>query len=130
MIGWLMEFVQSGKPALAVSAVKCLGKLKPLNVEADLIGLLDRTDDDELRVACCRALGQIAKPQCVDSLYKLLLPQKTFIFRKKQNPQVRAAAAFALGQIAHPKSLESLARFVDDQDPRVREIARSRTAEN
>ncbi len=130
VIGWLMEFVQSGNTALAVSAVKCLGKLKPPNVEADLIGLLDRTDDDELRVACCRALGQIAKPQCVDSLCKLLLPKKTFIFRKKQNSQVRAAAAFALGQIAHPKSLESLARFVDDQDPRVREIARSRTAEN
>jgi HEAT repeat protein len=35
-----------------------------------------------------------------------------------------AAAAFALGQISHPKAAESLGRFIDDRDPRVREIAR------
>jgi HEAT repeat protein len=91
---------------------------------ADLIALLNSTDNDQLRIACCRALGQIAKPLCVDSLLKLLLPQRAFIFRKNQNSQVRAAAAFALGQISHPKAAESLARFVDDRDLRVREIAR------
>jgi len=37
---------------------------------------------------------------------------------------VRAAAAFALGQISHPKADENLARFAEDRDPRVREIAR------
>jgi HEAT repeat protein len=130
VVDWLMEFVQSGEPVLAASAVKCLGKLKPPNVETDLIGILNSTDNDELRVACCRALGQIAKPQCVDSLFNLLMPKKIFIFRKHQNSQVRAAAAFALGQISHPKAIEDLARFVEDRDPRVREIARSRTAKN
>jgi HEAT repeat protein len=124
VIEWLQEFLQSQKPALAARAVKCLGKLRPPNIVADLIALLNSTDNDQLRIACCRALGQIAKPLCVDSLLKLLLPQRAFIFRKNQNSQVRAAAAFALGQISHPKAAESLARFVDDRDLRVREIAR------
>jgi HEAT repeat protein len=124
VIEWLQEFVQSQDPALAVSAVKCLGSLKPPNVEADLIALLNSTDNDQLRIACCRALGQIAKPLCVDSLLRLLLPKRSLIFRKNQTAQVRAAAAFALGQIPHPKAAESLARFVGDRDPRVREIAR------
>jgi HEAT repeat protein len=127
VLDWLREFLQSEKPALAASAVKCLGKLKPPDVEADLLALLNSTSDDRLRVACCRALGQIAKPACVDSLVKLLQPQRSFIFRKKQSSQVRAAAAFALGQIPHPKAAESLSRLVDDGDPRIREIARKVT---
>ncbi len=124
VIDWLQEFVQSQKPALAASAVKCLGILRPPNIDADLIALLNSTANDQLRIACCRALGQIAKPLCVDSLLKLLLPKRSLIFRKNQNSQLRAAAAFALGQISHPKAAESLVRFVDDRDPRVREIAR------
>jgi len=124
VIEWLQEFVQSQNPALAASAVKCLGNLRPPDIEADLIALLNSTDNDQLRIACCRALGQIAKPLCVDSLLKILRPKRSFIFRKNRNSQVRAAAAFALGQISHPKVAESLARFVDDRDPRVREIAR------
>ena len=124
VLEWLQEFVQSGKPALMASAVKCLGNLKPPNLEADLIALLNSSNNDQLRVACCRALGQIAKPQCVDILLKLLQSKWAQIFRKSQNSQVRAAAAFALGQISHPKALAGLARFIDDRDPRVREIAR------
>ncbi|UCD77739.1 MAG: diguanylate cyclase [Desulfobacterales bacterium] len=123
ILEWLREFMQSQKPALAASAVKCLGKLKPPDVETELIALLNSTDDDQLRIACCRALGQIAKPASIDSLFKLLLPKRSFLFRKNHNSQVRAAAAFALGQISHPKAAESLARFVEDDDPRVREIA-------
>ena len=130
VIEWLMEFVQSENTVLAAGAVKCLGEIRPPNVEVDLIALLNSTEDDRLRVACCQALGQIAKPQCVDPLFKLLLPKKTFIFRKNQSSQVRAVAAFALGQISHPKALENLALLVNDRDPRVREIACSRTAKN
>jgi diguanylate cyclase (GGDEF)-like protein len=124
VIEWLREFLQSQKPALAASAVKCLGNLRPPNIEAELLALLNSTKNDQLRIACCRALGQIAKPLSVDSLLQLLLPKRSFIFRKNQNSQVRAAAAFALGQISHPKAAASLVRFADDRDPRVREIAR------
>lgn len=124
VIEWLQEFLQSQKPALAASAVKCLGNLRPPNIEAELIALLNSTENNQLRIACCRALGQIAKPLSVDSLLQLLLPKRSFIFRKNQDSQLRAAAAFALGQISHPQAAASLVRFVDDRDPRVREIAR------
>jgi HEAT repeat protein len=124
VVEWLQEFLQSPKPALAASAVKCLGNLRPPNIEAELIALLNATADDQLRIACCRALGQIAKPLSIDSLHQLLMPKRSFIFRKNEDSQVRAAAAFALGQIPHPKAAASLVRFVDDRDPRVREIAR------
>ena len=127
MVEWLREFMQSQKPALAASAVKCLGKLKPPDVETELIALLNSTGDDQLRIACCRVLGQIAKPVCIDSLLRLLLPKRSFPFRKNHNSRVRATSAFALGQISHPKAVESLARFVEDRDPRVREIARKAT---
>jgi len=123
-VEWLREFMQSPKPSLVASAVKCLGVLKPPDVETELIALLNSAGDDQLRIACCRVLGQIAKPGCIDTLIKHLLPRRTFPIRKNHNPRVRAAAAFALGQISHPKAAESLARFVEDRDPRVREVAR------
>ena len=124
IVEWLREFMQSPKPSLVASAVKCLGKLKPPDIETELIALLNSTGDEQLRIACCRVLGQIAKPACIDVLFKHLLPQRSFLFRKNHSPRVRAAAAFALGQISHPKAAESLARFVEDRDPRVREVAR------
>jgi HEAT repeat protein len=124
VVDWLKEFLQSDMPLLAATAVKCLGKLKPPEVEADLEALLNATNDDRLRIACCRALGQIAKPACINTLLGLLLPRRVFIFRKTTSAQVRAAAAYALNQISHPKAAASLVRFVDDRDPRIREIAR------
>jgi HEAT repeat protein len=60
-------------------------------------------------------------------LLKHLLPKRSFPLRKNHNSRVRAAAAFALGQISHPKAAEGLARFIEDRDPRVREIARKAT---
>jgi diguanylate cyclase (GGDEF)-like protein len=127
IVEWLREFMQTQKPSLAASAVKCLGILKPPDVETELIALLSSTGDDRLRIACCRVLGQIAKPACIDVLLKHLLPKRSFPLRKNHNSRVRAAAAFALGQISHPKAAEGLARFIEDRDPRVREIARKAT---
>ena len=49
-----------------------------------------------------------------------------FFRRKRRNPQVRATAAFALAQIPHPRIAEILSPFVEDQDLRVKEIARNR----
>lgn len=124
VIEWLQELLQSPNTVLAVSAVKCLGNLQPPNVETELIALLNSSDNVQLRIACCRALGQIANPLCADALHKLLLPQRSFIFRKNQDSRVREAAAYALGQISHPEASQSLLQFVDDRDPAVQEIAR------
>jgi diguanylate cyclase (GGDEF)-like protein len=124
-IGLLFDLASTQKGTLAVSAIKCLGKLNPPNVDKTLIHLLDSTKEDELCIVCCRALGQIASVAAIEPLSKLLVPKGFFPFRKKRNPEVRAAAAFALGQISNPQVSEILAPFVEDRDPRVREIARS-----
>ena len=79
-------------------------------------------------IACCRALGQIADPAAVEPLANMLTQGSILSFRKKSSA-VRAAAAFALAQVPNPRVSEILAPYVDDRDPRVRQIARSRIAE-
>lgn len=124
-IALLLELAKTQTGHLAVSAIKCLGKLKPPNVDETLIDLLESTREDELCIVCCRALGQIATPHAIHPLTRLLAPKGFFPFRKKRNPDVRAAAAYAIGRISHPDVRGILAHFVDDKDPRVQEIAKS-----
>ncbi len=123
----LLEFVKSHHSDLAVGAIKCLGKLRPEGLEAELVMLLNSSKDDQLCIACCRVLGQIADPGSVEPLAQVLLPKRSLFYRKWRNPQLRAAAAFALGQIQHPRAEEHLVLYINDRDPRVREIARRAT---
>jgi HEAT repeat protein len=124
-IALLLELAHTQTGNLAASAIKCLGKLKPPNVDETLMDLLDSTKEDELCIVCCRALGQIASPAAIEPLTRLLVPQGFFPFRRKRHPDVRAAAAYAIGRISHPDVRGILANFVEDKDPRVQEIARS-----
>jgi hypothetical protein len=121
----LLDFAKHHDGATAAGAVKCLGKLKMQEVETELIALLNSSDDEQLCIACCRALGQIAMPISIKPLAAMLMPKRWFIFRKKRSAQLRAAAAVALRQIPDPRAANHLANFIDDKDPRVREIARN-----
>lgn len=125
IVALLLDLANTQTGNLAVSAIKCLGKLKPPNVDERLIDLLDSTKEDELCIVCCRALGQIASPIAIEPLTRVLVPHGFFLFRKNRNPDLRAAAAYALGRISHPDVHGILAHFVDDKDPRVQEIAKS-----
>jgi len=125
-INLLLKYAKDRETSLAVVAIESLGKLKPTAAVEVLNSLLETSRDTERLMACCRALGQIADPASVEPLTKIL-SQRGFLFRrKKRRPEVRAAAIFALAQISHPQAVQSLALFVEDRDPRVREIARSR----
>ncbi|MBI5967329.1 MAG: HEAT repeat domain-containing protein [Deltaproteobacteria bacterium] len=125
-VNLLLEYAESKETILAVQAIESLGKLKPTAAVEVLNSLLETSRDTERLMACCRALGQIADPASVEPLTKIL-SQRGFLFRRKKGrPEVRAAAIFALAQISHPKAAQSLALFVEDRDPRVQEIARSR----
>ena len=122
----LLGYVRGQNTGLAVDAMKCLGKLKSQAALEVLIPLLGSTNDPKLIMACCQALGQIGEPAGVEPLLSILKGKGSFFRRKRRNPQVRATAAFALAQIPHPRIAEILSPFVEDQDLRVKEIARNR----
>jgi HEAT repeat protein len=124
-IEMLLDLVKNGEANLAVSSVKCLAKLNPPKTDEALSTLLGTTRDEELSLACCQALGQIASPSSIEPLSNILDPKGFFFLRKKRSPQVRAAAAFALGQISHPQVPQVLAPLINDGDPRVQEIVKS-----
>jgi len=121
----LLDYVKNENVDLAVEAIGCLGKLKPLAAVEVLISLIDSTHDTKRLVAFCQALGKIGDPACIDPLTKLLRQKRSFFHRKRRSPQVRAMAAFALAQIPHPRSAEVLAAYIDDRNPRVKEIAKT-----
>ena len=125
MAGLLLDFVKNNDGEVAAGAIQCLGKLGQEGIEEELIDLLLNSKDDQLCIACCRALGQIGRPAGIDPLAEMLAPRRVFLFRKNRNAQLRAAAAVALGQIPDPRAVQRLAIFKDDSDPRVREVARS-----
>ena len=55
----------------------------------------------------------------------IVAPGGFLSLRKKQSSAVRAAAGFALAQISDPRVAEVLAPYVDDSDPRIRQVARA-----
>lgn len=122
----LLDYAKSQNADLAAEAIECLGKLKPLAAVEVLVSLLKTTHDTKRLIACCQALGQIADPACIEPLTKILKRKGSFFHRKRRSSQVRATAAFALSQISHPRVVEVLTEFVDDRDPRVKEIAQNR----
>ena len=120
----LLDYANQEDQSMAVFAIKSLGKLKRTGVVEALVSMMDSTQDSERLIACCRVLGQIADPASIESLANIITPGVFFTFRKRKNALVRATAAFALTQIDHPKVAEVLALYVEDRDPRVRQIAR------
>jgi HEAT repeat protein len=125
VIGMLLENAKTGKGELAVAAVNTLEKLKPPQAVDELAKLLKTTKEEGLRLACCRALGQIAKPECIEPLSMVMNRKSLLLRRYNFSPRVRATAAFALGQIRHARAVKTLAGFVNDPDQRIREVSRS-----
>jgi len=121
----LLDYARSRDAGLAVEAINCLGKLKPLAAVEVLVPILNTSNDKKRLISCCHALGQIGNPASIEPLAKILTRKGSFFRRKRKRAQVRAAAAFALGQISHSRAAEVLAAFVDDRNPQVREIARA-----
>ena len=124
----LLDYATQEDQSLAVFAIKSLGKLKTKGVVDALVSLMDSTKNTERLIACCRVLGRIGDPAGVEPMAKIMAPGGFFSFRKKKNARVRATAAFALAQIDHPKVAEVLALYVEDRDPRVRQIARDQVS--
>jgi len=124
-VDMLLENARSAKGEIAVAAVNSLEKLKPPEALVTLSELLKTTREEELRLACCRALGSIAKPECIEPLTMVMGKKSLVLRRPLYSPRVRATAAFALGQIPQAQAVKTLASYVNDPDQRIREVARN-----
>ena len=120
----LLEQIENGNLGVAISAIRFLGKLKPINASEKLVSLLQTAKNENLLVACCQSLGLIGDSASIDPLAKLLAPKGLFR-RKRQSAEVRGTAALALSQIDHPRAVQILSSYAEDNDPRVRQIANS-----
>ena len=121
----LFDYANHEDPKMAVIAIKSLGRLKPAGAVDVLVSLLNPSQELERVIASCRALGQIADPAAIEPLSQMVARGGFLSFRKKRSSSVRAAAAFALAQIPDPRVAEILGPYVDDRDPRIRQVARS-----
>jgi HEAT repeat protein len=79
----------------------------PLAPQIIQAGLNDSNSD--VRLACCRALGNRAEPLSVANLATAL--------RDDEDPDVRVAAAEALGKIKSDAAMTALVAALDDRDP-------------
>jgi HEAT repeat protein len=120
----LVDYAKHGNPSVAVEAIACLGKLKPAGLTAVLSWLLRTSKEPERQTACCQVIGRLGDAAAVAALTDVVAPKGFFRSRKRYHPDVRAAAAYALSRIGGPLVTRLLATLVNDQDPRVREIAR------
>ncbi len=121
----VLQYAANGDIGTATSAIRCLGKLKPVGVADILVSLLKSSREEDRVLACCQAMGQVADSTCIETLGKILSARKGWFSKKKWPPQIRAAAAFALGQITHLRAAEVLAQYTNDRDARVSQIAQA-----
>lgn len=79
----------------------------PLSQDVLVAGLQD--DDLDVRLTCCKALGQRSDPHVISALRVALETDESL--------DVQLAAIDALGQIKSPQSVAALAKAVNDRDP-------------
>jgi HEAT repeat protein len=122
VVALLLHYAKDQRTEVAVGAIKSLGKLKPQGVSEELAALLHSSRVPEIQAACCRALGRIGDPSCIEALVAVLTPKRFLFFRRERNAQVREAAAIALSGMSRPMAAEALAKFAGDRDYVIREI--------
>ncbi|MFW5902036.1 MAG: HEAT repeat domain-containing protein, partial [Thermodesulfobacteriota bacterium] len=127
VVDMLIQVAQGEDPGAAVTAVGLLGRLNALSASDTMIRLLEESEDEELLVAACRAMGQIGDASFVIPLQNILRSRRSLLFRKARSSQVRVAAAYAIAQINDPRCPRILKALLNDADPRLRETARNLT---
>ncbi len=121
----LLELAQADDPGLAAPAINSLGKLNAPDAVETLIAIMEKSEEKEVIVATCRAMGQIADPLFVVPLEKLLLPKRRLLFQKKMETAARVAAVYAVSQIKDSRVTVLLSALAQDPDYRVREVLKS-----
>jgi diguanylate cyclase (GGDEF)-like protein len=124
----LSDWMESKTTDIAIRAMKALGSLRPAVAFKKILIALKSSKEEDRLAACCQTLGQIGDPRGIDALVKVLSTPRFLFFGKKYDPEVRASAAFALTQINDKRIDGILTKYVNDEDPRVSEVARSRAS--
>ncbi|MDA3896345.1 MAG: diguanylate cyclase [Desulfobacteraceae bacterium] len=125
VIQLLLELARAADPELAAPAINSLGKLHVAAAVETLIAVVEKSEEKEVMVAACRAMGQIADPLFVGSLEKILLPKRRLLFQKKMETSVRVAAVYAVSQIKDSRAAALLSALAEDPDYRVREVLKN-----
>jgi HEAT repeat protein len=95
-------------PLVRQAVVRAIAEFRtPMSQQVLEAGLSD--EDEAVRIACCRALGNRADPASVSGLAAVL--------RGDSNGDVKMVAAEALGKIKSPEAVKALAVALDDRDP-------------
>jgi HEAT repeat protein len=95
-------------PLVRAAVIRAISKFRaPIAQQVLEAGLAD--EDADVRIACCRALGERGQTSSVNQLAQTL--------RGDSEQDVRLAAAEALGKIKTPESMSALVVALDDRDP-------------
>jgi len=121
----LCDIAQTEEATKAIPAIRSLGRMKAAQGVTVLAAVLNKAKEQDLQMACCQALGQIADPAGMDILIRILAPRGLLSLQKKYSDNLRAAAAFALAQMSQPRVAEVMKSLLEDSDPRVRQTARA-----
>jgi HEAT repeat protein len=119
----MIECSKSSDATLAVYAISSATKLKPAAARETIVGILKKSDNPDVLVAACRAMGQINDPSGIAPLLKILT-RRRFLGARKYDTQVRVAAAYALAQIPGQQAQKALNAAAKDPDYRVRETVK------
>ncbi|MFH1075890.1 MAG: hypothetical protein V1753_03475, partial [Pseudomonadota bacterium] len=119
----LLLYLDAPDVGLVSAAIKLLGRLRSTRPLEKIISLLNSTKEQELLIACCNYLGDLADAAGIQPLAKIITAKRIISRHPKYSPCVRLAAASALKQISHPHTKPILALLAKEKDPRLREMA-------
>jgi HEAT repeat protein len=112
------------EPAVRAAAVRALGRMRSEAGDAtgvdSLLGLVERSEDDELVAAATRALGDTGDSRALTKLRDLIRSGK---------PAVAVSAVDAVAKIAHPERIDAVVEGIWHDDPEVVKAALQRLAE-
>jgi HEAT repeat protein len=112
----LLDALAAASPRARANAAFGIGEMEPRDGRAEALPRLMiavKDDDEGVREACVRALGEIDDPEAVPVMLAAL--------RDKAAP-VRSSAAWALGELEDRRAVEGLMGALKDADRRVRKL--------
>ncbi|MCL5237705.1 MAG: HEAT repeat domain-containing protein [Nitrospirae bacterium] len=115
----LMADLHAGGPAVRVSAIEELGKMKNDKAVNALVGIIEERDEDwRIQIRAIKALGAADNPKFVELLMDMLNDP----FVTNDCPALKWNAALALGSFGkYPRVFDALTHALQDRDLYVRE---------